>query len=118
MKSCPGFKDPGNAIRISSKSPSPLVSTPQLLNAKVSDSRNSIPLLPLRRENMPASDADDPGPERENGKDGQRRTGPDDWTDGATDQAISIAIEQRDKENPPGEGDSISGSLIQMDGGE
>lgn len=42
----------------------------------------------------------------------------DDWTDGATDQAIAIAIAARDKENPPGEGDSISGSLIQMDGGE
>lgn len=47
-----------------------------------------------------------------------RLRGGEDWTDGATDQAISIAIEQRDKENPPGEGDSISGSLIQMDGGE
>lgn len=43
----------------------------------------------------------------------------EDWTDGATDQAIAIAIEQRDKENPPGEGDSISGSLMgQVDGGE
>ncbi|KAL1412859.1 hypothetical protein Q8F55_000608 [Vanrija albida] len=42
----------------------------------------------------------------------------EDWTDGATDQAIAIAIEQRDKENPPGEGDSISGSLMgQVDGG-
>jgi hypothetical protein len=41
----------------------------------------------------------------------------DDWTDGATDQAIAIAIEARDRDNPPGEGDSISGSLIQMDGG-
>lgn len=43
----------------------------------------------------------------------------EDWTDGATDQAIAIAIEARDKENPPGEGDSISGSLMtQHDGGE
>lgn len=43
----------------------------------------------------------------------------EDWTDGATDQAIAIAIEARDKENPPGEGDSISGSLMtQNDGGE
>jgi hypothetical protein len=41
----------------------------------------------------------------------------EDWTDGATDQAIAIAIEHRDRENPPGQGDSISGSLIQMDGG-
>jgi len=49
---------------------------------------------------------------------GRRQVDDNDWTDGATDQAIAIAIEQRDKENPPGEGDSISGSLIQMDGGE
>ncbi|GMK53976.1 hypothetical protein CspeluHIS016_0105620 [Cutaneotrichosporon spelunceum] len=40
-----------------------------------------------------------------------------DWTDGATDQAIAIAIEHRDRENPPDLGDSISGSLNQMDGG-
>ncbi|BEI83020.1 hypothetical protein CcaverHIS002_0308880 [Cutaneotrichosporon cavernicola] len=41
----------------------------------------------------------------------------EDWTDGATDQAIAIAIEHRDRENPPDQGDSISGSLSQMDGG-
>ncbi|EKC97467.1 cation transporting ATPase [Trichosporon asahii var. asahii CBS 8904] len=48
------------------------------------------------------------------GQNGQPRDGSrvEDWTDGATDQAIAIAIEQRDKENPPGQGDSMSGSLM------
>lgn len=51
--------------------------------------------------------------------DGASSSRVEDWTDGATDQAIAIAIEQRDKENPPGHGDSMSGSLMTSnDGGE
>lgn len=59
------------------------------------------------------------GPSSQNGQPRADQSRVEDWTDGATDQAIAIAIEQRDKENPPGQGDSISGSLMtNHDGGE
>lgn len=71
-----------------------------------------IPLVKLSSMSDPPAAAPAPVPV------GGRRPPVEDWTDGATDQAIAIAIEARDKENPPGEGDSISGSLMtQNDGG-